>query len=192
MCTNHNLKSSVKPFLIALIASISIFCFAFFTESKGLNRKTNSNILSEFISSEGEDFTVSGEGFVSTNYSPNYYQPQVSGNDNPHQEKIEKVMNVELTGYSSTVDQTNSQPFITASGYRVEDGIVAANFLKFGTKIRIPEYFGDKVFTVRDRMNSRYSIPKNSSYQGYVDIWFSTRQEARNFGRVKAEIEILE
>ncbi len=192
MCTNHNFKSSVKTFLIASIASISIFCFAFFTESKELVKTDNSIMFSEQVSSQGDDFLVSGEGFVSTNYSPNYYQPQVSAIDNPHQEKVKEVVYIELTGYSSTVDQTNSQPFITASGYKVADGIVAANFLEFGTRVRIPEYFGDKVFTVRDRMNPRYSAPKDGSYQGYMDIWFSSRQEAKNFGRVKAEIEILD
>ena len=189
MCTNHNLKSSVKTFLIASIASVSIFCFAFFTESEELLK--NSNLFSSYVSSKGGYFSISGDGFLTTNYSPNYYKPQVSAINNPFQKEVKKVIYAELTGYSSTVDQTNSQPFITASGYRVADGIVAANFLEFGTKIRIPEYFGDKVFTVRDRMNSRYNSPKDGSYHGYIDIWFSTRSEAKSFGRVKAEVEIL-
>lgn len=105
---------------------------------------------------------------------------------------VKEVLLVEITGYSSTPDQTNSQPFITASGEWVKDGIVAANFLDFGTKIRIPEYFGEKEFVVKDRMNSRYTFPKNDSYDGYVDIWFQTRNEAVNFGRVLTEIEVIE
>ncbi len=94
------------------------------------------------------------------------------------------VVNTTITGYSSTVDQTNSEPFITASGYRVRDGIVAANFLPFGAKIRIPEAFGDKVFVVKDRMNRRFN--------NRVDVWFSTRQEALNFGVKYTYIEVIE
>ncbi|MDD4062654.1 MAG: 3D domain-containing protein [Candidatus Pacebacteria bacterium] len=97
---------------------------------------------------------------------------------------IADTKNVSITGYSSTIDQTNSEPFITASGEWVRDGIVAANFLPFGSKIRIPQLFGDKIFTVQDRMNSRYT--------DRVDIWFSSRQQARNFGLKYATIEILE
>ncbi len=91
---------------------------------------------------------------------------------------------VSMTAYSSTVDQCDSTPFITANGSRVRDGIVAANFVPFGTKIRIPSIFGDKIFTVEDRMNSRY--------QSRVDIWMNTRQEAIIFGyKRQIEIEIV-
>ncbi len=87
-----------------------------------------------------------------------------------------------ITAYSSTPDQTDSTPFITASNTRVRDGIVAANFLPFGTQIKIPAIYGDKIFTVEDRMKSNKK----------VDIWFPTRREALNFGAKIAEIEILE
>lgn len=91
---------------------------------------------------------------------------------------------VTLTAYSSTPDQTDSTPFITAYNTFVRDGIVAANFLKFGTKIKIPRYFGDKIFVVEDRMHQRFSQR--------VDIWFPTRQEAKNFGIKTTELVILE
>jgi len=86
-----------------------------------------------------------------------------------------------VTAYSSTVDQTDSTPFITASGTHVHDGTIAANFLKFGTKVKFPSLYGDKIFTVEDRMKSNYK----------VDIWFPTRQEAKNFGVKRVEMEIL-
>jgi len=98
--------------------------------------------------------------------------------------KVVDVINTTITGYSSTVDQTNCEPFITASGVRVRDGIVAANFLPFDTEIRIPKYFGDKVFIVKDRMNRRHT--------DRVDIWFPSRQEALNFGIKYTHIEIVE
>jgi len=86
-----------------------------------------------------------------------------------------------VTAYSSTVDQCDSTPFITANGTHVHDGTIAANFLKFGTKVRFPSLYGDKVFIVEDRMKSNYK----------VDIWFPTRQEAINFGAKRVEMEIL-
>lgn len=88
-----------------------------------------------------------------------------------------------VTAYSSTVWQTDANPFITAAGTRVRNGIVAANTLPFGTKIMIPEVFGKKVFTVEDRM-----APKNYHK---IDIWFPTVREAREFGVKRAKILVL-
>lgn len=88
-----------------------------------------------------------------------------------------------ITAYSSTRDQTDSTPFITASGVRVRDGVMAANFLPFGAKVRIPTLFGDKIFTVEDRMNPRYP--------NRLDIWFASRADAQQFGARVAEIEVL-
>ena len=106
------------------------------------------------------------------------------GDGHYYQGYVSEIARTTITGYSSTVDQTNSEPFITASGAWVRDGIVAANFLPFGTKIRIPEAFGDKVFVVKDRMNRRHT--------NRVDVWFPSRQEAINFGIKYTYIEILE
>ncbi|MDP3836643.1 MAG: hypothetical protein Q8Q67_00880 [bacterium] len=93
-----------------------------------------------------------------------------------------------MTAYNSLEAQTDSTPCITANNFNVcEHGIedtVAANFLKFGTKIRIPELFGDRVFVVRDRMNRRYT--------DRVDIWMLEYADARQFGVKRATIEVLE
>jgi len=96
---------------------------------------------------------------------------------------IKKVKMV-VTAYSSSPQETQGDPFITASGERVRDGIVANNLLPFGSKIRIPRLFGDKVFVVKDRMNAK---------KGYyhVDIWFPSRKSALEFGSKITEIEIL-
>lgn len=93
-----------------------------------------------------------------------------------------------LTAYNSEVGQTDDSPCITANGFNlcshgIEDTI-AANFLYFGTKVRIPELFGDKVFVVRDRMNARYS--------DRVDVWMINKQDAKQFGAKVAKIEIVE
>jgi len=62
---------------------------------------------------------------------------------------------VHVTAYTSAPEETDDTPFTTASGQTVRDGIVATNLLPFGTKIRIPKYFGERVFEVQDRMNVR-------------------------------------
>lgn len=89
-----------------------------------------------------------------------------------------------VTGYSSTPEETDSTPFITASGTDVHEGVAAANWLPLGTKIRIPDLFGDTVFTVEDRMHERFG--------DRVDIWFSSTEEAIEFGARKARIVVLE
>jgi 3D (Asp-Asp-Asp) domain-containing protein len=93
-----------------------------------------------------------------------------------------------MTAYNSDPRQTDDTPCITANGFNVcEHGIedtIAANFLRFGTKVRIPELFGDRVFVVRDRMNQRYT--------DRVDIWMLDYQDAKKFGVKIAKIEIIE
>jgi 3D (Asp-Asp-Asp) domain-containing protein len=97
--------------------------------------------------------------------------------------KARRILPVVATAYSSTRDQTDDTPFITANGTRVYDGLIAANFLPFGTKVKMPELFGDKVFTVNDRMNARYR-------RGRVDIWMTTREKAISFGAKRVRMEI--
>ena len=92
-----------------------------------------------------------------------------------------------ITSYNSEVGQTDDSPCITANGFNVcERGIedtIAANFLKFGTKVRIPALFGDRIFVVRDRMNERYP--------DRVDIWMVNKADAKVFGVRRAEIQVL-
>lgn len=98
--------------------------------------------------------------------------------------KPHKVMNMVLTAYSSTPDQTDDDPFVGASGKRVYDGMVAVNGLPFGTKIKIPSLYGEKVFTVDDRMNARYGSNR-------LDIWMnSSRKTVNAFGVKRAVVEI--
>jgi len=93
-----------------------------------------------------------------------------------------------VTAYNSEAAQTDASPCITANGFNLcEHGIedtVAANFLKFGTKVRFPEVYGEKVFIVRDRMNKRYN--------DRMDIWMLEKQDAKNFGIKTLKVEILE
>ena len=101
----------------------------------------------------------------------------------PTQTEAVNSLRVWVTAYSSTPEETDDSPFTTASGKQVREGIVATNLLPFGTKIKIPKIFGDKVFIVEDRMHRRKI--------NFVDIWMPTRKEAQEFGITSAEIIVL-
>jgi 3D (Asp-Asp-Asp) domain-containing protein len=105
-----------------------------------------------------------------------------------YKKKLEKnQMYVASTAYSSEVAQTDSTPCITANGYDVcesgEENVIAANFLKFGTKVKIPDLFGDRIFTVQDRMNARYTKR--------IDIWMTSKPRAIKYGIRTVKIEIV-
>ena len=100
------------------------------------------------------------------------------------QYEVARTINVVVTAYNSLPDQTDDTPFITASDKHVADGIVAINGMKFGTKVRFPDLFGDKVFVVEDRMHPRKGIY-------HADIWFESYDDAKNFGAKYTKIEVL-
>lgn len=90
---------------------------------------------------------------------------------------------ITVTGYSSTPDQTDSTPFITASNKRVRRGIIALSrdLLREFTP-GAPFSYGDKVelegvgvFYVEDTMNARFTKR--------ADIWFTSRDAALRWGK---------
>lgn len=93
-----------------------------------------------------------------------------------------------ITAYNSEAAQTDGDPCTTANGFNVcthgEEDTIAANFLKFGTKVQIPELFGNRVFTVRDRMNKKHA--------NQVDVWMKAKKDAKQFGVKVAKIQIVE
>ncbi len=118
-----------------------------------------------------------------------YRKNSVEEKENIKEKKqiVSHVATTTVTAYNSEVAQCDSQPCITANGFNVcahgiEDTI-AANHLPFGTKVRIPNFFGEKVFVVRDRMNPRY---KNR-----IDVWMLKKSDAVNFGVKIAKIEVI-
>ncbi len=92
------------------------------------------------------------------------------------------MITVPSTAYNSLAGQTDSTPFITASGTRTRHGVVAANFLPIGTRIKIPEYYGDQIFIVEDRMNRRYDKK--------IDIWMESYDDAIQFGARNITVEV--
>jgi len=109
--------------------------------------------------------------------------PITSISNSPYQK--ERKLWMLVTAYSSTPEETDNNPYITAAGTRVREGVVANNMLPFKTKIRIPEIFGDKIFVIEDRMHW-----KKGNY--HIDVWFPNRWEALKFGVKKTYVEILD
>ncbi|MBI4435615.1 3D domain-containing protein [Candidatus Uhrbacteria bacterium] len=94
---------------------------------------------------------------------------------------------IPITAYTSEVEQTDESPCITASGLDVcerdMENVVAANFLPLGTRVKIPELYGDRVFYVEDRMNQRYNYK--------MDIWMKDLADAKAFGVQYVTIEVF-
>ena len=95
---------------------------------------------------------------------------------------VRRVMMV-VTAYNSDPWQTDDTPLISASGKHVFDGMIAINGLKFGTRVRIPEHFGDRTFFVYDRMHFRKGLY-------HADVWMANYQDAVKFGAKITEVEI--
>ena len=103
-------------------------------------------------------------------------------------DKVIKTSTHVITAYNSEVAQTDDDPCTTANGFNVcqhnQEDTIAANFLQFGTKVKIPELFGDRVFVVRDRMNRKHA--------DRIDVWMKGHQEAMQFGIKVAKIQVVE
>ena len=86
--------------------------------------------------------------------------------------RVVQTMSGVATAYTSAVEETDGNPFITASGSHVHWGTVACNSLPFGTLVKIKGY-GDKIFRVEDRGGSAFTL----------DIWMQTKAQAFAWGR---------
>ena len=105
-----------------------------------------------------------------------HYKPRLDSYS-PPQGEIEIL----VTGYSSTPDQTWGNPFITASGTRVHLGTMACPpQYPFGAKVKIK---GRGTYICEDRGGA---IKGN-----HFDMWFESRIEALQWGKriVVATIE---
>ena len=96
--------------------------------------------------------------------------------------RTHKAKAVTVTWYTSTVEECDDTPFITADGTRVKHGIIAIspdllNTFSYGDSLYV-DGFG--WFTVHDRMNNRW---KNR-----VDIWTDSRNKAIRNGIQQREI----
>ena len=94
-----------------------------------------------------------------------------------------QVVTAQVSAYTSSKDETDDTPHLTASGSKTREGIVACpSRLEFGTKIEIE----GKAFVCEDRMNKRYRDRE------VYDIWVSSKEVAYEWGRKTLDIKIYE
>ncbi len=165
--------SKKNAFNLALIGFTSLG-LAYFSLPN--TAKAYFGVSPEFDSTWAEEMRLEFE--VLENQSKSYGELPLAGDAKPRYETT-----VPTTAYTSTVWQCDDTPFITASGTHVRHGVVAANFLPIGTKLKIPELYGDQVFIVEDRMNARY-------YKK-MDIWMEDYDEAIAFGVQNLTIQVF-
>ena len=110
------------------------------------------------------------------------------------------ALDVVMTAYSSTVDQTDDSPFITSTNQRVRFGIVAVSRdllsteLPYGTQLKIVDiknnprrcggYTPDVILEVQDTMHKRK--------RQQIDIWMPSRQDAIQWGRCEATVQVID
>jgi len=76
---------------------------------------------------------------------------------------------------------------ITASGKKVKVGMVANNWLPFGTKVFI-EGLGE--FTVEDRGSKKYFGTKKEKRK-CIDVYFDSHKEAKELGVKFLKVEVI-
>ena len=110
--------------------------------------------------------------------------------------EVVRIIEGKLSAYTNTVWQTDDTPNFTASQFdlrtlKAGEGVVANNYLPFGTKVRIPDLFGDMIFTVQDRGNPNH-FDTVRRFDVYLPGGEKGVQEAMKFGRRTARVEIVE
>nr|WP_241374210.1 3D domain-containing protein [Thermus arciformis] len=112
-------------------------------------------------------------------------------------------MVLEATAYTSSVRETDSTPFVTATGMRTRLGVIAVSpdllkVLPYGTKVRLVDLgsvygrgrgqfdalFAGRLFVVADVMHPRM--------REKVDVWLPDRATALRFGRRLVRLEVVE
>ena len=125
--------------------------------------------------------------------------------------KVKFTKTVAATAYSSDVHQTDAYPFRPAMAMDFREEVakkgevncIAHNDLRLNTEVKFPELFGDKVFTVCDRMNARYTGKNRVDFYFYVvgpdgkidskESLNAARANAKIFGLKRSvKMEILE
>ncbi len=89
-------------------------------------------------------------------------------------------MDATITAYSPRIEETDDDPYISASGHRVFEGMIACpRSIPLYSKVRV---FG-KEYSCLDRMHPRFTKR--------FDIFFFNTKEALEFGKRSAEVLVL-
>lgn len=97
----------------------------------------------------------------------------------PTYEKKDETIVAEVTAYTSSEEETDDTPNITASQKEVQEGMVACpRRYEFGTKFTIE----GKTYICEDRMHKRYD--------NRFDIWMANKEEAIKWGVQTLQVTI--
>jgi len=112
------------------------------------------------------------------------FVPSTTYDEVPEPEPVPFVeIEATVTAYTSSIDETDSNPFETAAGTETRHGIVACpSHLPFGTEVIIET----TSYVCEDRMNKRY---RNTNR---FDIWMETKNEAVQWGKKELTVLISE
>lgn len=168
----------VKRYARLTVLSLLIAILSFQMVIPQTQAKTINDQLSNVITQMGVMEIISNEYVVDGNHFPNTF---------PESEKKPLFSKkISVSAYNSLAGQTDDSPCIAARGYDLcsanQENVIAANFLPIGTIVKFPEIFGDKEFTVVDRMNPRYYYK--------ADFWMRNYNDAIKFGTKYTTIEV--
>lgn len=103
-------------------------------------------------------------------------EAQIVMTDIPQPEKFIAT----VTAYTSSIDETDSTPDITASGTRTRIGVAACPpQYAFGTRVQI----GGKEYLCEDRMADKFA--------DRFDVWRPTKKEAYTFGKRRTLVAVI-
>ena len=114
-----------------------------------------------------------------------------------------RVLILEATAYTSSPRETDSTPYVTATGARTRLGILAVSrdllkVLPYGSLVKLEDLgrwqdgrdagrfnflFKDVLFVVEDTMNRRF--------KQRIDVWLPDRSLALKFGRRRLKVTVI-
>jgi len=188
--TGNIAKIGVFTLILRLFIALPVYAASLPTP-EWVNGKIASTVATPAVKAEEKPVfesvelaSVMGNALVASNIPETIETNPIRYGTSRFRVQVGTTFDLTVTAYSSTVDQCDSDPFTTASGTTVHDGTVAANFLPFGTHVTFPNYSGDKVYTIEDRTNAKYS--------SRADIWMVSREAALHFGKRHLKMVVVE
>jgi 3D (Asp-Asp-Asp) domain-containing protein len=161
-------------------------------------------LITAFASQQGVgiDLSVHPEVEVLPASKARFLRAEVDGEEHG---PLRPRYTLKATAYNSVPEQTNSQPFITATGASTRFGIIAVSrdllprHIPYGSLVRIYDLGnyhdgrgygkyqalldGHGYFIVEDTMHMRK--------QEQIDLWFATVPEALEWGVRRVEVEVV-
>ena len=150
--------------ILAIWAVILAILFAIQITKQERPQIQNLMPQNDFVLQDESNYLIQDNAFIWT--GGNYIKTEVRGI---------------ITGYSSDPAETDDTPYETASGTTVNPKTIACpRDISFGTIVIVD----GQEYICEDRMALKHD--------GKYDLWFSTKEEAENWGKQEKDITILQ